>query len=117
MKFKLKEKRQSKTISINSALSLILQEFGLKDTVIVDKLRIRWRNIVGELMAAHSIPDRVFKSILFIAVDHSVYANELSLMKDIIVKEINKEYDTIMITDIRLETKKLDWQKLYNKND
>jgi hypothetical protein len=116
MNFKIKEKRQGKTISINSALSLILEEFGLKDTLILDKLRLRWRNIVGELMAAHSIPDRVFKKILFIAVDHPVYSNELSMMKGSIINELNKEYGAEMIKDIRLETKKLDWQRLYNKN-
>ena len=111
MKFRFKEERQSKTVSINTALSLILEEFGLKDSLAIGKIRTKWGGIVGDLMAVHSIPDRIFKRILFITVDHSVYANELSMMKEIIVKEINKEFDTNEIKDIRLETKKLDWQK------
>ncbi len=116
MRFKFRKERQGKTVSINSTLSLILEEFGLRDILIIDKLRLKWRNIVGELMAAHSIPDRIFKNILFIAVDHPVYSNEISLMKDIIIKQINKEYDSAVIKDIRMETKKLDWQKLFHKN-
>jgi predicted nucleic acid-binding Zn ribbon protein len=116
MRFRFKEERQSKTISINSTLSLILEEFGLKESLIIGKVRIKWKDIVGDLMAAHSIPDRIFKNILFITVDHSVYANEISLMKEIIVKTINEEFGSDEIKDIRLETKKLDWQKLYPKN-
>lgn len=111
MKFKFKEERQRKTISINTALSLILEEYGLKDSFTIEKIRINWQKIVGDLMAAHSIPDRIFKNILFISVDHSVYSNELSLMKDIIIKKITEEFDFNLIKDIRLETKKLDWQK------
>jgi predicted nucleic acid-binding Zn ribbon protein len=116
MRFRFKEERQSKTISINSTLSLILEEFGLKDSLIIGKVRTQWREITGELMAAHSLPDRIFKNILFISVDHSVYANEISMMKDFIIKKINEECGSDEIKDIRLETKKLDWQKLYSKN-
>ena len=111
MRFKIKEERQAKTISINTALDLILEEFDLRDSMTIGKLRSRWREIVGELLAGHSIPDRIFKNILFISVDHPVYSNELSFMKDIIIKEINTGYDSDLIRDIRLETKKLDWQK------
>jgi hypothetical protein len=111
MKFKFKEERQNKTISINAALSLILEEYGLRDSLTIEKIRLKWQNVAGDLMAAHSIPDRIFKNILFISVDHSVYSNELSLMKDIIVKRINEEFNSNIIKDIRLETKKLDWQK------
>ena len=111
MRFRFKEERQSKTVSINTALSLILEEFGLKESLVIGKVRAKWGDIVGDLMAVHSIPDRIFKNILFISVDHPVYANELSMMKDIIVKFINKEFNSNEIKDIRLETKKLDWQR------
>jgi hypothetical protein len=116
MRFRFKEERQAKTISINSALSLILEEFGLKESLVIGKIRAKWQNIVGDLMAIHSIPDRIFKNILFISVDHPVYANEISFMKELIVKEVNEEFGSNEIKDIRLETKKLDWQKQYPKN-
>ncbi len=116
MKFRFKEERQSKTISINSTLSLILKEYGLEESLIIGRVRAKWKEITGELMAGHSIPDRIFKNILFISVDHSVYANEISMMKDFIVKKINEECGSDKIKDIRLETKKLDWQKQYTKN-
>ncbi len=111
MKFRINKRRQNKTISINSAISLILEEFGLKGSVIIEKIKLKWQDIVGELMAVHCIPDRIFKNILFISVDHPVYSNELSLMKNIIIQKINNEFGTKMIKDIRLEIKKLDWQK------
>jgi hypothetical protein len=38
-------------------------------------------------------------------------------MKELIIKEVNEEFGTNEIKDIRLETKKLDRQKLYPKNE
>ena len=89
MKFRFREKRQGKTVSINSALSIIFREFGLDDSIIIGKIRSRWNDFAGELLAVHSIPDRIFRNILYISVDHPVYSNELSFMKEIIVKKIN----------------------------
>jgi len=114
MIFKIKKERQGKTISVHSAFSMILEDYGLKDSFVIEKLRLKWKKVVGELLAVHSIPDRIFKNILFISVDHPVYSNELSFMKDIIVREINNEYGSPLIRDIRLETKKLDWERLYS---
>ncbi|MBN2402412.1 MAG: DUF721 domain-containing protein [Spirochaetes bacterium] len=116
MRFRFKETRQLKTISLNSALSIILEEFGLRDSLVIGKVRVKWKDIVGDLMAVHSIPDRIFKNYLFITVDHPVYANEIALMKELIVTEINEIFGSNEIKDIRLETKKLDWQKLSSKN-
>ncbi|MFH0975574.1 MAG: DUF721 domain-containing protein [Spirochaetota bacterium] len=116
MKFKFKEERLAKTVSVNSAISLILENLGLHDVLVIEKARKKWRNIVGDLLAVHSLPDRIFKNILFIHVDHPVYSNELSFMKDIILQEVNNVFGSGIIKDIRLETKKLDWQKLYPKN-
>lgn len=110
MKFRFREKRQGKTISINSALSMIFREFGLDDSMVIGKVRSGWRDLAGELLAVHSIPDRIYKNILFVSVDHPVYSNELAFMKDIIIKKINDEFDSAVINDIRLEIKKLDWQ-------
>ena len=109
MKFRLREKRQSKTISINSALSMLFHEFGLDESIIIGKVRSSWKDIAGELLAAHSIPDRIYKNILFVSVDHPVYSNELAFMKNLIIKKINGEFDSAVIKDVKLEIKKLDW--------
>jgi hypothetical protein len=75
----------------------------------MEKLRTIWNNLTGDIISTHSMPDRVFKHILFISVDHSIFANELSLMKNDILKGINIEFGFEAIKDIRISTKRLDW--------
>lgn len=115
MKFRLKQERQAKTLSINSTISLILEEYGLRESMIIGKITSDWKELVGELIAAHSIPDRIFKNILFISVDHSVYSNEIHFMKDLILKNVNERFGSKVIKDVKPEIKKLDWQKQYFK--
>ena len=67
--------------------------------------------IVGDIIATHSLPDRIFKKILFIYVDHSVYSNELSLMRDLIIKGINDKLGFEVISNIKIEVKRLNWKK------
>ncbi|MBN2039937.1 MAG: DUF721 domain-containing protein [Spirochaetes bacterium] len=110
MKFRFSEKRQGKTISINSALTMMFHDLGLDESIVIGKVRSSWHEMAGELLAAHSIPDRIYKKILFVSVDHPVYSNELAFMKNIIIKKINEEFDSAVIKDVRLEIRKLDWQ-------
>ncbi len=111
MKFRIKEERQGKVVPFNSTLISILEEFDLKDSFLMEKLRSVWEKTVGNIISTHSIPDRIFKKILFIFVDHSIYANELSLMKDSILEGINKEFGFEVIKDIRVTTKRLNWSE------
>jgi hypothetical protein len=103
MKFRLKQARQGKTISMGSAFSLILDEYGLKDTVILGKLKSCWIDFVGALLAVHSSPDKLYRDILYIAADHPIYSNEISLMKEIIISKISREFGPSAITDIRIQ--------------
>jgi hypothetical protein len=116
MKFKFKEERQNKTIQLGTALTLIFEECNLTDSLIIGRIRGIWGDIVGTLLATHSIPDRIFKNFLFISVDHPVYSNTLSFMKDIIIEKIKENSGSELVKDIRLEVKKLDWQVLSSKN-
>ncbi len=109
MKFRLKHGRQAKTVAVGSALSLFLSEYGLQDHVILAKLQSGWQKIVGELLAVHSMPDRIFRNILFIRADHPIYSNELSFMKRIILSKLNEEYGSAVIKDVRVEIKNLEW--------
>lgn len=116
MKFSLKIERHGKVVHFNETLISILNEYDLKDQFLMERLRDKWSKITGDIIATHSIPERIFKKILFIAVDHSVYANELSLMKNMIIEKIKDEFGFNVIRDIRIKVKILDWSKNDTQN-
>jgi len=109
MKFRIGGKRTRKMVGFEGLLPDIISELNIEDSFIVESLKVQWESIVGNILATHSMPDRIFKKILFIAVDHSVYANELIMMKDAIMNKIRETTAGDIIYTIKVEIKRLKW--------
>lgn len=116
MKFKIKEERIGNTVSFESALSMIFEEYGLKPTLVEDKLKGIWRDVVGDIISAHSIPFKIFKKTLLVFADHSVYSNEISMMKDMAVKKINTLLGFEAVREIKVKIRRLDWKEISEIN-
>jgi predicted nucleic acid-binding Zn ribbon protein len=50
----------------------------------------RWRDIVGEVFAQHSQPDRFEKGTLWVVVDEAAWAQEIRLMQEEILRRLNE---------------------------
>jgi predicted nucleic acid-binding Zn ribbon protein len=111
MKFRIGDKRKNCLNSFENILPDIIHDFELEKSFTIEELISQWSFIVGDIISTHSKPDKITNKILFVAVDHSVYANELILMKDIIIKKIQEELPFLAIKDIRAEIKKISWNR------
>lgn len=109
MNFKIGKTRKNGTFSFNDILSDIIHEFDLEKSFTIEELVSKWYDIVGDIISTHSKPEKIYKKILFIVVDHSVYANEIIMMKDNIIQSINSKFPYIMIRDIKIEIKNIRW--------
>ena len=49
----------------------------------------RWEDAVGPMLAQKSRPDRFDKGVVWVAVEGSAWAQELRLMKEMIIKRLN----------------------------
>jgi Protein of unknown function (DUF721). len=109
MKFKIGEKRKNGMYSFDGILPDIIHEFELEKSFTIEELISKWFTIVGDIISTHSKPDRIYKKILFVAADHSVYANEIIMMKDIILRQIHTEFPFQDICGIKVEIKTIRW--------
>ena len=109
MRFRIGEKRKSGVFSFEAILPDIFREFDLEKSFTIEMLQSKWSSIVGDIISTHSKPDRIYKKILFVAVDHAVYGNELVLMKDALIKKINVEFPYKAIRDLKTEIKRIQW--------
>jgi predicted nucleic acid-binding Zn ribbon protein len=109
MKFRVSEKRKNSTVTFEGILPDIIHEFQLEKSFTIEDLVTKWHTIVGDIISTHSKPDRIFKKILFIAADHSMYANEIMIAKDRILKVIHEEFPFQAIRDIKVEIKNIRW--------
>ena len=89
----------------------VLSDYDIAKSFSVEALASQWTDIVGELLATHSKPDRIYKSVLFVAVDHPVYGNDLILLKDVILKKIVSLYGLGLVRTVKTVVKPLKWNK------
>jgi predicted nucleic acid-binding Zn ribbon protein len=111
MSFFINRKRKGKISDFHDIITSIIREYKIEKLFTIELLHTIWVEIVGDIMSTHSIPERIQKNILYIAVDHSIYANEIILMKDHVVKKIQERAPLYDIRDIRINVKKLQWEK------
>lgn len=109
MKFRSKDKRYNRTESFDKVLPDILKAAGLEKSFTIEAFRDIWSDVVGDIISTHSRPDRFFNDILFIAADHSIYANEIIMMKDSILKKLNDDFMILGIKKLKIEIKKIVW--------
>ncbi|MCP4132796.1 MAG: DUF721 domain-containing protein [bacterium] len=109
MKFRIGNKRKNKVVGFSGVLPDIIKELDIEDSFLIEAIKSIWPGVVGEILATHSIPGRIFKKTLFVSVDHSVYANELMMMRNTILEKIEEELAVDIIKNLKAEIKRLKW--------
>ena len=79
----------SRVQPIGRILADVIKSLGLAKKLNEQRAVVDWPEIVGRRIAEHSRATRVDGRRLFVEVDSSVWAQELTLMKRTILREIN----------------------------
>jgi len=82
-----------------------LGQLGVRERVLEQQAVGNWAEVVGPQIAASSRAERVKEGTLFVSCKSSVWANELSLHKDRIVKGLNKSVGAEVVKDIRFSAR------------
>ncbi|MDR3237338.1 MAG: DUF721 domain-containing protein [Spirochaetia bacterium] len=110
MNFKINNNgRKQRLLSFNELMADVINELNIKDDFFIIMLKNNWEKIAGGIVSVHSVPDRIFKNILFISADHSVYANEIIMMKNIILQKIGDSIGQNIIKTVKVEIRHLNW--------
>jgi predicted nucleic acid-binding Zn ribbon protein len=68
----------------------------------------RWPEVVGLMLADRSFPDRFGRGTVWVAVEGSAWAQELRMMKDVILKRLNElSGERGLFTDVRFGVRPL----------
>jgi hypothetical protein len=103
MKFRIGCERNNRIVLFSDILPDVIDELDVGDSFFIENIRDRWESYVGKILSAHSNPDRLFMKILFVKVDHSAYANELSLYSGNILNKIKNDFGPHLINAVRFE--------------
>jgi hypothetical protein len=67
----------------------------------------QWPEIVGPLLAERSRPDRFDRGTVWVAVEGSAWAQELRMMKDLILERLNRAAGEPLFTNVRFGVRPL----------
>jgi predicted nucleic acid-binding Zn ribbon protein len=101
MKFRYKEKRSHKVVDAGDLIDSLINTYNLQKLFSLEKLKEEWYEITGSILCIHTTPKKIEDDILYITSDHSVFSNDLYMIKGTILNTI-KSYYGIEIKDIRI---------------
>ena len=85
---------------IAEVLAEVIRDLGLAKKLSEQRAVVDWAAVVGQKVAGHSRAVRVDGSRLFVEVDSSVWAQELTLMKRTILRELNARIGKDVIENV-----------------
>ena len=99
----MKRPKLKDPVSASSILNRIVNQFGLRAGLSRHMVINRWSEIVGPRVAHHARATEVQGSVIHVAVDSSVWMNELAAIKITLLEKVNAslEEGAAPITDIR----------------
>jgi predicted nucleic acid-binding Zn ribbon protein len=87
--------------TIRSLLEPIVRAHRLESGLLSLRLQSQWRDLVGPQIAAHSHPVEIRRDTLTVVVDSPVWSQELSLLKDELIRRVNSLRERPFLRQIR----------------
>lgn len=90
-RYKRQEYQQERKTSVLEPVHEIFAKhplFSKRPMISVYKLQKSWPSLVGEMMAKRSLPVRVKKNCLIIAVENQAWGQQFSMMKPVLLQAI-----------------------------
>jgi hypothetical protein len=85
------KRRSAKTpVHAGTLLNKILDQYGLKKAFSRHQVAYLWPQIVSPAIARHARIERIAEKVVYIAVDSSVWMNEIAALKEVLLAKINK---------------------------
>jgi len=106
MKFRFNENRKGQQFAVKDLLTDLVKEIHLEDAFSIEYIREKWPEIAGSILSTHSVPVRISGNTIYIEADHPVFANDLSMMKKIILDKIASLGLNLSIKYLKVEIKK-----------
>ncbi|MBI4002606.1 MAG: DUF721 domain-containing protein [Nitrospira defluvii] len=93
---------QSRLDSFGSILAGLAHRLGLESKLFEARLRRQWPDIVGEPIATHTRPDQIRFKKLYVLVHNSVWLQQLTFLKPVLLQKVNAMAGEPLVTEIVL---------------
>lgn len=93
---------QSRLDSFGTILAGVAHRLGFESKLFEARLRRQWPDIVGEPIATHTRPDQIRFKKLHVYVHNSVWLQQLTFLKPVLLEKVNGMAGETLVTEIVL---------------
>jgi len=87
---------------VGSVVPEVLRDLGLGDAAVAARISQAWSEVVGAEAASHSWPAGLRAGVLEVAVDSSVWAQQIQLQLPALLSELARRLQAAAPRDVRL---------------
>ncbi|HEY5894524.1 MAG TPA: DUF721 domain-containing protein [Chthoniobacterales bacterium] len=96
------EPRPDRSVPLSATLVALMKKLGLAERLCQEEIMKEWSALVGDFLAAHSVPDRIRDRVLIVRVIQPTLLYELDRhWKPQILAKLKEKYGVKVIKDIR----------------
>jgi len=97
-----KQPRPDRAKAVAETVKEVMLKLGLRERITETDIIAAWKEIVGEFIAAHSVPSQLRNGILFVQVIQSTVHYELDrVWKPELIKKLRARYGARTIRDVK----------------
>lgn len=96
-------KKRSNEQSISEAMDSLVDAFGMREKMDELNISTAWDQIVGAMVARHTMSLRLRRGKLVVRVDSAPLRQELSFMREALKEILNKRAGRIVVEEIILD--------------
>jgi predicted nucleic acid-binding Zn ribbon protein len=93
-------RRKNNELTLKDAIEALMDHYHLGDRYHFEQVKQRWEEIVGKMIAQRTEKMFIKHKTLYLTVNSSVIAQELQMMKGLIVKRVNEEAGRELINNV-----------------
>lgn len=85
---------------VSVALETAVKELGIERKLKEQEVILRWKEIVGDAVARHSVPGKIENGLLRIHVPDAVWRQEIQLAREQMIRKINRAVGWQVVREI-----------------
>jgi hypothetical protein len=99
---RVRGKRRGEAAEAGVLVAGVLKKRGVEGELRAHRLIARWRDVVGDRIAARSLPDGLHRGMLWVRVDSSAWMHQLSFLRKEVIEKANAVVgEPPLVSDVR----------------
>lgn len=95
--------RRSNEMTLKEAVDRLVDAYGLREKLDQQAVASLWDDLVGGMVARHTVTVKLRKGTLFVKVDSAPLRQELTFMREALAEKVNQRLGRTVVEKVQLD--------------